>query len=86
MLLAQARAGCSAVFRCWQPRQYLSRRSVRSFALSPMYADKEPRSIRHSAVGHKANAAEFGMGSRRERTRSPAARAVAHPGLVLKLA
>lgn len=82
MLLAQAHAGCGVVLRCPQPFQYLSRRSVRRFVLSPMYADKEPRSNRHSAVGYKANAAEFGMGSRRERTRSPAMRAVANPGEV----
>lgn len=80
MLLAQARAGCGVVLRCAHPLQYLSRRSVKRFALSPMYADKESRSVRHSAVGYKANAAEFGMGNKRERTRSPAARAVATPG------
>ena len=45
-----------------------------------MYADREHRSTRHASTEYKANAVDFGMGSRRERSRSPITRAVANPG------
>ena len=80
MLLAQSCSGRGVVRHCRTSLQHQLARRPGSFALSRMYADREPRSTRHAAIEYKANAAEFGMGSRRERTRSPATKAVATPG------
>ncbi|DBB03287.1 TPA: hypothetical protein ACH3X3_010679 [Trebouxia sp. C0006] len=41
-----------------------------------MYADREPRVSRHVQIEYKTNAAEFGMGKQRHRSRSPFRRAV----------
>ncbi|DBA69951.1 TPA: hypothetical protein ACH3X2_012443 [Trebouxia sp. C0005] len=48
--------------------QYLTHRG--------MYADREPRVPRHVQIEYKSNAAEFGMGKQRHRSRSPFRRAV----------
>ena len=79
MLLAQS-LGRSVVRHCLDTLQYRSGRRLGSFSVSRMYADREPRSTRHATIEYKANAAEFGMGSRRDRTRSPATRAFANQG------
>ncbi len=45
-----------------------------------MYADREPRVPRHVQIEYKSNAAEFGMGKPRHRSRSPFRRAVTRSG------
>ncbi len=45
-----------------------------------MYADREPRVSRHVQIEYKTNAAEFGMGKQRHRSRSPFRRAVTRSG------
>lgn len=45
-----------------------------------MYADREPRMPRHVQIEYKSNAAEFGMGKQRHRSRSPFGRAVTRSG------
>jgi len=45
-----------------------------------MYADREPRVARHVQIEYKSNAAEFGMGKQRHRSRSPFRRAVTQSG------
>lgn len=52
--------------------QYLTHRG--------MYADREPRVPRHVQIEYKSNAAEFGMGKQRHRSRSPFRRAVTRSG------
>ena len=50
-----------------------------------MYADREPRVSRHVQIEYKSNAAEFGMGNQRHRSRSPFRRAVTRSGQPLLL-
>ncbi|KAL3145130.1 hypothetical protein ABBQ38_001734 [Trebouxia sp. C0009 RCD-2024] len=79
MLLANHFSRCSLVHN----RVALSRcrptRRLGELASGRMYADREHHSTRHVSHEYKANAVDFGMGSRRERSRSPVARAVANP-------
>lgn len=45
-----------------------------------MYADREPRPARRVQIEYRSNAAEFGMGRHRQRSRSPVRAAVARSG------
>lgn len=82
MLLAHTISRCVVVRSRVEVFRHRAAKRLGGVAFSRMYADREHihSSTRHVTNEYKANAVDFGMGSRRQRSRSPVARAVGNPG------